>query len=100
MSQDDMQAYLAIEAESGAELGRVDIAGDGRIAPQGEPPEKLARLVEEMNGLTVMHVDVPPEPDAPQYTLSSALIPRGKPGFVPALIDHVRTYYGVELRAI
>jgi hypothetical protein len=101
------QRLVAVHLDNGQEtlLGTVALAANGMMtveesqaSPQDGTETKLARLAREVNATDVMHVDVPPREDAPEFTLASAVIPRGDPRFIPALKDYIHTYYGIELR--
>jgi hypothetical protein len=94
--------YAAILHEDGREtrLGAVDIDDKGVIHAEAgaEADRKFERFIEESNAAKIMHIDVPPRPGAPEFTLASAIIPRGDPRFIDALKEQATTYYGIELR--
>ncbi len=100
------QRFAAIRIEDGHEtsLGTVMLDESGRLSVADAPADtdaarRLETMVKEVNETDNMHVDVPPRDDAPEFTLASAVIPRGHPQFNPALTAYIRKYYGVELRA-
>ena len=94
--------YKAIlhDDERETELGTVDIDDQGKVRAETEvaPDSKLDRFIAESNKAEVMHIDVPPREDAPEFTLASAIIRRGDKRFIEALQEEARTYYGIELR--
>ncbi len=92
------------DADSGAEedMGVWIFGPDGRIVETTTEPrfeEMLADVTEEMNAMAGVHVEAPPPKGAPQFAVASRLIPRGAPGFLDGLREHLRRYYNVELVA-
>ena len=98
------QRFAAVELEEGKEnpLGTIEIDANGTItvpdASKRAKDDLLLDIVTQMNAKKVIHVDAPPPEGAPRYTKASIIIDRGHPKFIPALKDHLRTYYHVELR--
>lgn len=76
--------------------GMMSVEGSSGSA-KGSGADKLRRMVDEVNAAKVLHIDVAPREDAPEFTLASAIIKRGDPQFVDALKEQARTYYGIEL---
>ena len=95
---------ILIEGDHEIPLGTVaiDAAGLVRILDSAKASAaaagKLQRMVDEVNAKKIVHIDVPPREGAPEFTLASAIIKRGDPRFVSALLDYALTYYGIELR--
>lgn len=101
------QRYQAVQlAEEGeTALGAVLLDDTGQMTLVQEAGEQeadadgtLADLADRMNAKPVMFVEAPPPADAPRYTLTSRVVRRGEPDFIPALKDYLRTNYKLELR--
>ena len=96
--------YAAVQADQDGErrLGIVVLDDEGRITVEEADTQQqttLEKIVRSMNGKSVLHVDVPPPPDAPRFALASRIVERGSPDFISALKEQLQRYYDVELRA-
>jgi hypothetical protein len=60
--------------------------------------EKLDEIASRMNAIRYEHTPARPPEDAPKYALYSNVIERGNAAFLPALLDHLRRTYDLELR--
>ena len=98
------QRYTVTERQddgSSRTLGQVSLDALCKMTVVGAEPdgaELLGKIVERMNNKPVMHVDMPPPPNAPRYALASRLVQRGDPEFQTQLEAQLRQYYDIELR--
>jgi hypothetical protein len=60
--------------------------------------ERLDEMASIMNAIRYEHSVARPPEGAPQYALYSSVIERGSAEFLPAMQDHLRRTYDMELR--
>ncbi len=81
-------------------LGTIDANGIiavGKVADGQE--DRVAMLVEELNASETVFVRSGSDnPDAVPGTMKKTAVLRGMPGFIDALVETARRFYGVELR--
>jgi hypothetical protein len=101
----EVARYMVIRREESAgerhELGTIAIDQAGVItilSIANDPDERLAQLVDELNRRAHLNVKVPPAPGAPRFALSSRIVERGTPDFIPALVQYLQKYHMIELR--
>lgn len=70
----------------------------GIVSLEPDEDEQLQTIVEELNDEDTMHEDAQPPEGARQFEVFSRMIKRGTDGFVPALLEHLQRYHGIELR--
>jgi hypothetical protein len=81
-------------------LGTIDSAGVLAVSKVAEgAEERVATLVEELNASPQVFVRSGSRtPGAARGTLKKTAVLRGMPGFIDALVETARRFYGVELR--
>lgn len=76
----------------------IDAWGMMTILSAGNDPDGLLPLIiEEQNQRPNMNVSIPPPPDAPRFALVTRVVERGSDEFLPALAEHLKQYYMIEL---
>ena len=82
-------------------LGVVTMDAAGVLAIVSAVPdedETLETIVEEMNAETTLHEEAPRPEGARQFEVFTRPIERGTAGFVPAMLEHLKRYFDIELR--
>ncbi len=97
------RTFEAIEHDEGKQrsLGIVTMDANGVlciVSMQPDESEQLQTIVDELNAEDTLHEEAVPPAGARQFEVFTRPIPRGAEGFVPALLDHLQRYHGIELR--
>ena len=91
-------------ADGGAQpAGVVSMAADGMLAIVSAEPQsayKLDMAVNNLNAMQSEQVEAAAPPGTPRYTLYARAVDRASPEFAPALIEHLRSGYELELRSL
>jgi hypothetical protein len=103
----EMARYMVIRRQEPAgehhQLGTIAIDQAGVITIltiADDPDERLTQLVDELNRRAHLNVKMPPAPGAPRFALSSRIVERGTPDFMPALAEYLMKYHMIELRKL
>lgn len=96
-------AYVAVQSdedEGNAVLGVVELAKNGKLTAlivEEAGKATLPKLVDYMNGKTVLEVEVAPPEGSPRHAKVTADVLPGQPEYLPAVVDYLARYYDVQL---
>jgi hypothetical protein len=81
--------------------GALSMTADGTLAiisSETRFAETLDVAVRSMNAMPHETLRIPPPPGSPRYSLTSRVIPRESPEFIPTMLANLRRAYRLELR--
>jgi hypothetical protein len=104
MSAETKNRYRVLEKEESdriVEIGLITFSRDHKLEVVSAAPSRrqfLDSIVRMFNAREIIHVIVPPPAEAEPHDIYAQPIKRSDAGFREALVDSLKTDYGIELR--